>query len=432
MQKTLFLISILLLINCAHKPVAQHQNEFTSVATKYVQEFQKDCTPHSDVWGKSLCVPLIILDRGSLTAVSSHGDPKKQFKHVNNVYVGTYYGNPVYANTSFEWDSMKWSMVLWPLSDALNDRKRLLFHEAFHSVQESLGFKMTNSVNDHLDQESARVLLRLEWAALLKSMEDNKYSKLHLAVAVQLREERFKKYKDAKEKERALDISEGLAEYTGTKLQGLSQDETIKYFEHRLSKLTEVPSLIRSSAYYSGPLYGYVLDSCNANWKQGLYHEKDFGKLIIKYCGISRSKSKEKLNLANLTDYGFNEISSFEKQRALILKNKIKIYLGKFEQEGRIEVELKSPQAIFNPYGILSVNANKKIYETFEVTDEWGHFVANAGALVLSNKEKRTVVLSPPTVRSIDEASGDGWTLKLKSGYQFRKLNNKVLIERIR
>lgn len=430
MQKTSFLLPILLLIGCALKPVAQNQDEFTKVATKYVQEFQKDCSIHTDLWGKSLCVPLIILDRQSLMAVSTHIDPKKQFKQINDVFVGRYYGNPIYANTSFEWDNKKWSMVLWPLSDDSNDRKKLLFHEAFHSLQESLGFPMANSVNDHLDQEGARVLLRLEWAALLKSVQDDKYSKSHLATAIQLREERFKKYAGAKEKEMALDISEGLAEYTGTKLQGLNKDETIKYFDQRLRKIAEVPSLIRSSAYYSGPLYGYVLDSCNEKWKQGLSIEKDFGNLVLKYCGASKSNGK--LILASFTDYGFSEISSFEKQRSLNLKNKIKNYLVKIEQDGRLEIELKSPQAMFNPYGILSVDANKKIYETFEVTDEWGHFVANAGALLVSNKKKSTVVLSPPTVRSTDEANGDGWALKLKTGYEFKNFNGKIIVETVR
>src|SRR5437867_5533484 len=61
-------------------------------------------------------------------------------------------------------------MVMWPLPQDRYARARLMMHECFHRIQESMGLSGANPANSHLDSKDGRAWLRLEWRALTEAL----------------------------------------------------------------------------------------------------------------------------------------------------------------------------------------------------------------------------------------------------------------------
>ncbi|MBY0386067.1 hypothetical protein K2X05_12990 [bacterium] len=419
------ILCLLTITGCAS---TQQNSAFETKATEYLNQYKTACLKESgSTWKQSLCVPMIIVDPTNLKTVSTEADPEGRFEKRAGVFIGTYNGAPIYANTSVKWGGRNWSMVLWPLPDDPNKRMGLMFHEAFHSIQEELGFPMSNSMNTHLDQEEARVLIRLEWNALLRAIEDSANRMDHVRVALQMRSLRYKKYPDAQKNEESLEINEGLAEYTGFKLRGSTPTETIAVLREKIQSVPEVFSLTRSSAYYSGPLYGLLFDTKNSQWKfTDFKKRRSFGKVAEQMFNVKPRKITD----SNLENYGRAAIVKFEKQRAKEIKAKIATYLERIEQQGKIELALKNPQAMFNPYGILSIDAANTIYETYEVHDDWGTLTVKDGALFKVRNNQASVVVSPPTSHDSGAAQGYGWDLKLAPGWKLVKGPSRFTLEK--
>src|SRR5262249_39556581 len=83
------------------------------------------------------------------------------------------------------------------------------------------------------------------------------------------------------ESENALELNEGLAEYTGVKLSSESMAEFAMLADTKLREaLSNDSNFVRSFAYISGPAYGYLLDARSPNWRQSLPRQTGLGKLL--------------------------------------------------------------------------------------------------------------------------------------------------------
>jgi hypothetical protein len=374
---------------------------------------------------------MILVDRNSMKAVATKIDPEGKFRKVGNVYEGKYEGPEIYANTSFTWIGETWSMVVWPTPKDKEHRIQLLLHEAYHSIQDELNLKIEKAIiNDHLDKEDARVLIRLEWNALLAALKDPNNAKKHVKAALQLRVMRFRKYKNSRQKEEALEINEGLAEYTGVKLRGSSKEETISYLESRLMKVPNVTSITRSSAYYSGPLYGLLFDTQSSLWRKSFHNEKSFTNVAKRIFDIPILPHSKLEWINGLNKYGAVQIRAYEKRKAKERAEKIQSYLSGITKKGHIEITLKKPSMMFNPYLLLAVDSSRVIYIELEANDNWGSLSAKEGALVVFKDGIAKVFISPPNKVEKSTATGKGWVLNLKKGWSLSKMGEVLTIKK--
>lgn len=91
-----------------------------------------------------------------------------------------------------------------------------------------------------------------------------------LADALLFRNERYRRFSGAGQEENALEMNEGVAEYTGVRA-GLTMPEArIAYVIRDLSAVVQSPSFVRSFAYATGPAYGLMLDQANPAWRRKL------------------------------------------------------------------------------------------------------------------------------------------------------------------
>lgn len=221
-------------------------------------------------------------------------------------------------------------------------------------------------------------------------------------------------------------MSEGLAEYTGAKLSGRSPDEIVGYLKKRLENIPQVFSLARSSAYYSGPLYGFVLDSQDKmkDWRTKIISIKSFDKLLDKTVKTAPTAQDEK-------DYQKQNIVSFERKRASERRIKVAAYLKKIKQPEQLKLEFKDqPQMTFNPYGIIPVSISETIYTTCEIIAEWGKLTVNDGAILKRDKLLSSLTVSPVSKTSDSSAVENDWSLSLNPGWILKRTKDVTFVVR--
>src|SRR5213080_2217772 len=95
--------------------------------------------------------------------------------------------------------------------------------------------------------------------------------KRDVADALYFRNYRRSLFPAADAKEDALEMNEGMAEYTGFKLSTSSPEEyAVAVAAWLRAAPTRTPSYGRSFAYTSGPAYGGLLDTASKDWRKGL------------------------------------------------------------------------------------------------------------------------------------------------------------------
>src|SRR6185312_8372208 len=88
-----------------------------------------------------------------------------------------------------------------------------------------------------------------------------------IADALAFRSERQRRFPNAAAEEGALDINEGVPEYTGVRLGLRTAEQRRAYAVFDLSRFVEAPSFVRSFAYAHGPAYGLLLDDTDPAWR---------------------------------------------------------------------------------------------------------------------------------------------------------------------
>ena len=181
------------------------------LAHQYFQEMKVIANEDGGtLWGRSLEGPMLFVDHKS---------------------------RMIAANQAVEWAGVKWTMVVWPLSKDQHRRARLMVHESFHRIQDDLGLSRKNTSNRHLDTAEGRIWLQLESRALKKALRESDDARRQaVRDALIFRRYRQSLFEEAETDETELEIHEGLAEYTGVKLSGLSETERIDF---AATKLTE-------------------------------------------------------------------------------------------------------------------------------------------------------------------------------------------------
>src|SRR4030095_8740994 len=107
-------------------------------------------------------------------------------------------------------------------------RMEVFLHELFHGVQPQLGLMAPALATEHLDAAEGRYWLRLEWRALARALrESGEQRNLAVRDALAFRQARRMLYPASVDSERASEITEGLASYTGTVVAAPSASEAI-------------------------------------------------------------------------------------------------------------------------------------------------------------------------------------------------------------
>lgn len=437
MSRTPLFLSVLTILP-AMNTAAQAPPIDTAKAMQYFAEAKalsdKD---NGTLWKVPLCGPLLFVDSDTRSAVANQADSESKLKPLDGVFVGTAPPGLGVANTAMKWSGVEWTMVMWPLPIYKQPRMRLVLHECFHRVQAQIGLPATDAQNGHLDSLDGRIWLQMEWRALEHALwQHDAEPRKDISDAVYFRTYRRSLFPTAEKNEDALEMNEGMAEYTGFKLSTSSPEEYAVVVAAWLrASPTRTSSYARSFAYTSGPAYGGLLDTAafppraarylnlrSKDWRKGLTPTTDLGQLLARAYAVkvpATTDRAEAMRRAKRFDGG--EVIAFETEKEVNHQARLATARKAFVVGPVLVLPVGQEfNYTFDPNAVLTLDDKLALYEgEIQVSDSWGLLKTTEGALfVRGDKGFVRVQVPAPTDPAKSAVAGKGWTLELKPQWQ--------------
>ncbi|MBS0273686.1 MAG: hypothetical protein JSR55_04630 [Proteobacteria bacterium] len=363
------------------------------------------------LWGKAICGPLFFVDPDTRDIVANRNTPDNALAKNGDVFTGKLDKSVLISSTTTEWKGLRWSMILWPLPDDAAMRKTELVHEAWHVIQESLGFPTRSPVEAALGTPFGRTTMRMEWRALAAALDAPDVAARKAAVrdALIFRAWRRARVKDAAEDENELLLNEGLAEYTGRRLTGQSDADVAK----ALGGMEDNNAYARLFAFVSGPAYGFLLDDFSKTWRKHVNAQSDLGDMLARAADVSLPANVESAAQQAGQRYDLARVQKDEANRAHAHDEKAKAYTAALVNGPLLHLPGHHMNTEFNPSLLFPLPPYGTVYPTLHAVGEWGTLTVTDGAL-LDDAFTVVTVAAPANAQSL---SGKGWTLDLKPGW---------------
>ncbi|MCB9648935.1 MAG: hypothetical protein H6730_20395 [Deltaproteobacteria bacterium] len=367
-------------------------------------------------WGASLCGPILLVDPVTRTAVGSQPDVDGWLGAREGLWVGPLTPEVPIANTAVTWSGVRWVALVWPLPEDEARRDVLLAHEMFHRIADEVvgpGDGMQGQENPHLDTQQGRYWLQLEWRALAAALSAGSEAARREAIAHALgfRAARRAAFAGSAASEDALELNEGLAEYTGVVCGRRGASEQREAALHDLRAHVDDPSFARSFAYATGPAYGLLLDRYAQGWRARVGEVKSLSQALAEAVGVPALAATDAA-----ARYGGPELFAAEEARA---KRQAEV-LARDRQllvEGPVlRLAFRHMKIEFDPRTVRGLEGLGSVYPTLRVVDDWGVLTVSDVALVTSDWS--AVVVPAPTEAKGPVIEGPGWRLELASSWR--------------
>ncbi len=433
MKKTIYIIILIVLSSClthkaekTNRDLQLHRKEKLEVIENTINEVETLVkNDNGNFWNHQLYGPLIFINPKTRVFVANKDNTSNDYKKVNSVFTDTLTKEINIANTSVNIDGEKWAMIMLPLPNDKFERTGLVIHELFHRLQPDIGFANLNEANNaHLDSYEGRLLLKFELEALKKALNSKNeiLRNSHIANALFFRSKR-QLNKQIKDNENLLELNEGLAEYTAVMLSGRNTKEMKLHFTNNINQFYTNPTFVRSFAYQTIPVYGYLLSQKVQSWQKNISNETNLTDYFINNFSIQLPKNNSYLKIAKENDYNYKDIVNEENLRENERLAKIKAYKKKFLEEPALKIQLENMNISFDPRTIIPLEKYGNVYPTARITDNWGILTIENG--VLLSVDWKSVTVSKPLKISTEVVEGDGWTLELNKGWEVKN-NNRI------
>ena len=377
-------------------------------AQEYFKDVQAVCEREGTrLWGMSLCGPMVIHDSRTQTIATSQPAPEGPRPRLLGL------------NAPIQWGGATWAAYMWDtlVSAPPLHAREILLHELFHGiVQLKLGLAASEQLNEHLDLMDGRYWLRLECRALARALRDSGAQR-NTAVrdALGFRQARRMFYTGSAEKERALEINEGVASYTGVAAAADSAAGAVTRGIEILAACDGDDSFIRTFAYWTGPAYGLLLDASSPTWRQRIRNTDDFAALLAGALAVQPAADA----VASASRYGGAEIRAAEEQRARGRQERLAELRRQFV-DGPVLVIRGGGGGGFNSMGAVVIpDVGTVFLGPYSHNSESGMLQAQKGVLVESSGSVRRV--PAPARRDDTTLVGDGWTFTVKPGFVIRE-----------
>ena len=400
-------------------------------AGRYFENLKKYCDRDGgQLWGENLWAPILIIDRKTRFVVANQADKEGLLKKERNVYIGRFPADQNIANSTTRFGGKLWTMLMYPLPKKEYNRYQLGIHELYHFWQNKNNLDFSNYNNEHMDKMNARILVKLEWSALEEAILNEKEIRKHIKAALIFRKYRRLLYPEKVAMESEFEIHEGLAEYTGYKICANNERDYVNNIMENKDMYWNSRSYVRSFAYYSGILYGYILDKKTDDWNYNINPESDLGSLALKNYKIKLphniKQSYEKLR----ENYDYAKIYQVEETRKRKQQEKIQEYITKFTQESVLILETKKPKVAFNPRTLIPLDTLGTVYPTIKIISEWGKLYVKKGGCLFN--WKRAIVSAKNLEQTGQQIIGQGWHLELEDNWELFQIDSNYKLRKVR
>lgn len=431
-MKNVLLILIVLVTSCAtsKRTLETTKSDLNAVAFQSVERLlQKD---GGNFWNQDLYGPILLVNSETREIIANQNNKDKNFEPVGSIYRGTLPQEVNIANTAIDWNQERWTMVMLPLPENEFERNKLIIHELFHGAQPALGFTGLNEApNSHLDTYEGRLLLSLELEALKKALKSNneKERRKHLSNALGLRAQRHRLNENSNFEENSLEINEGIAEYTALMLSEKDPKKIASHLVKNIDEFYQNPTYVRSFAYQTIPLYGYLLSKEDNNWHKKISRETVLSDFFKKSFAIEVPIGNLYEKLAANNEYNYKALKGKEEAREKQRLAKIKEYKDLFINGPHLLLRFEKMSISFDPRNITPLENYGTVYPQIRVSDNWGILTVENGALLNANWSD--IIVTAP-VKIVDHlVEGDGWSLKLNPDWEVIKDNGIFILKKL-
>jgi hypothetical protein len=390
---------------------------------------EADVVCHRDagaLWGRSLCGPIAIAERQSRLVLANDSAMKQPFLALGSAFLTTAPAGTGFANTSFDWAGRRWAMIMLPLPADTFDRVTLVMHEVFHREQDSLGLGSMDLPNNQLDELNGRVWLRFELQALAAALDalaaGDASVRSHTEDALLFRARRRQLYPLADSLEPALEMQEGLAEYTGERLAMTYTGETPHRVARKVRDFQANPTYVRSFAYATGPALGVLLDHFAPDWRTRVRAVRDPARMLATGLGLHAPRDVAREAERRARRYEYATVMREEAARDSTRRGAMAAYRAQLVDGPTLTFTQPWLGRNFNPQTLVGFDIRNTIYPTGTFNSVWGKLEVTNGGALLSNDQATLRVRAPATPPAADVRTlrGDGWTLELAPGWSVR------------
>jgi hypothetical protein len=410
------------------KAHAQAQTQTVDTASRLAASYFKEAAAagrNQHIWPIPIYGHMLFVDPDSRVTYSNMPDSAGILKPGNRIYKGVLPKEVMIANTAIQWQGERWSVILWPLPTGHDDRVNLMMHESFHRIQGKLGLPERSPTADHLSRMYGRIYYLLELQALKAALQKPVNQRdADLTNALLFREKRQQLFPGTFGNERILEMSEGLAEYTGVIL-GRQKDSILPHLYQQIDSAGERKSLIRSFAYTTGPVYGYLLYEKSPGWTQQADSNASFPALVAKVYQIRQPQLPDSAALAALAQqYNGNVIVRSEESKEQQRLQTVNQYTDLFTHRPVLTIDLIKMGIGFNPSNLFDLGEYGTIYPTAQVKDTWGQLTVLPPGMLMKDWQVITLSASEGISVNGQVLEGKGWKLMLNDDWKLVKTDS--------
>lgn len=329
------------------------------------------------------------------------------------------------ANTCITLDGRRTALLVLPLPPERDVLSRLVWHERWHCIQDGLGFASREADNGHLDSEPGRVWLRLEMRALARALREKheETAREHARAAIAFRARRGADGMPTSA-EAALELNEGLAEYTGRRIAAAGRDDSAAIAD-ALARGERAASHVRSFAYLTGPAYGGLLDRWRPGWRREIGAERDLPRLLARALAVEADADGSDAAAAR---YGAASVRDEERRVAREREARATALRMRFVDGAVLELALRGPSISFDPNSLFRLGAHGTFYAPLTLGDAWGELVAETGGLLAS--DWRSARVPAESVRGCGRHwQAADWRLTLEPGWRLVRSGKNWRVE---
>lgn len=378
------------------------------------------------IWNEKLYGPMLFVDPGSRGTYANSPDSAGILKPDGDIYKGVLPKEVMIANTSIYWQGKMWSVILWPLPTDHDERLNLLLHESFHRIQDRLGLPQRSPTADHLSGMYGRIYYLLELQALKAALHQPVNQRdIDLTSALIFRKKRQALFPQTFKNERVLEMSEGVAEYTGVIL-GRRPDSILPHLDQQIDSAGQRKSLIRSFEYTTGPVYGYLLYEKSHDWTLKIDSNSDLPTLISKYYHINLPEhpiNGDRLHTLE-KKYNGDAIIRAERIKEERRRQTVNEYTDLFTKKPVLTITLMKMNIGFNPSTLFDLGKYGTVYPTAEVKDVWGQLMVSATGMLMKDWKVITLPAGGDLNSNGRTIEGKGWKLILNEHWEIIKADS--------
>ncbi len=337
------------------------------------------------------------------------------------------------ANMSYDFEGRRWAMVVLPLSADVDVNARLLVHEAMHTFQPHAlphpGRTEPMEGGDFLDQAPGRTWLFLELRALARAITatgDARREAARDALLFRARRDSLA-HPDERVRQDALDLAEGIPEYTGWRLTRADPAALAARLD---SSSVRAVSWVRGVGYATGPGYGFVLDALAGDaWRPAAVAGSRLPEILAAVLGSSPFTPDLD---ARARRYGGELLRRTEVARDADRKRRTDSLRTRFVASPALRFIPGSLRVTFDPNGQFPVGGDGTVMTNFRWAGDGGaEFVAPSGALVAPDWSwfqvpRGAARLEPGTLTEPLVLEGDGWRLTLPTGWRVTRVGSRT------